>query len=44
MRNAEKNTNSENDFLPDVNLSSASLYATMYLGVIPNITLKAADI
>lgn len=44
LRNAENNTNSENNFLPDINLSSASPHATMYPGVMPNITLKAADV
>lgn len=44
MWNAEDNTNSENDFLPDIDLSSASPHATMYPRVMPNITLEAADI
>ena len=44
LQNAEDNTNSESDFLPDVDLFSVSLYATIYPEVMPNITLEAADI
>lgn len=44
LQNAKDNTNSKNDFLLDVNLSSISLHATIYLRIMPNITLKAVDI
>lgn len=44
LQNVEDNTNSESNFLPDVDLSNASPYATMYPGVMPNITLEATDI
>ena len=44
LRNVEDNTNFEIDFLPDVDLSSASPHATIYQGVMLNIILEAVDI
>lgn len=43
MRNVEDNTSFESDFLSDIDLSNASPNLIMYLRIISNITLKAAN-
>lgn len=44
LQNIKDNTNFESDFLPDVDLFSASLYMTIYSRIMLNITLKVANV
>ncbi len=40
LQNAKNNNNSGQHFLPDVDLSSASPYAAMYLEIMTDFTLE----
>ena len=44
LRTTDDNGNFENDFLPDIDLSSTFLHASMYLGVVLDIILEFTDL
>lgn len=44
LQNVEDNNNSRCNFLPDVDLSSVSLYAAIYLEIIIGFTLKVINL